>query len=76
MSFKPNFYYPLLRIGVGDEINWKKSCLVGINSSPQAYKDIANDLNCQIWKFPLLTLARLYEDPHVQKTFGSPFRKM
>lgn len=33
------------------KINWKKSCMVGINSNPEEYEDIAQAFDCQIRKF-------------------------
>lgn len=51
--------YPLtimihsFEIVLGMKINWKKSCIVGINSNLQDYEDIAHALGCQIRKFPI-----------------------
>lgn len=37
----------------GMKINWKKSCLVGVNSNIDGYKGIAEGLECQISALPI-----------------------
>lgn len=37
----------------GMEINWKKSCLVGLHSNMEEYKEIFNILDCQIRSLPI-----------------------
>lgn len=41
----PNSPHPLFRIGIWNEINWKKSCLVGLNSPSEEYLEISDALN-------------------------------
>lgn len=51
-----NFMVHWFELVSGMKINWKKSCLVGLNSNLEVYEDISDALDCQIR--PLHWLSR------------------
>lgn len=66
------YFDPLFELVLVMNINWKRSCMVGINSNPEEYEDIAQALDCQIRKFHIDYLGALLGVSPLSREFCIP----